>query len=136
MASQLRQAQQTMGLSAALIAEGTELFRLHVQRLARRERLQAALSADLAAGMLRPEAVQRRAEWLVLQKELDSRSESQRALARFGRSAAGLRALAALHQQEDLMWSGSRQQELQRLPNQILAARPRAILLLLSSLCR
>ena len=122
MASQLRQAQQTMGLSDALIAEGTELFRLHVQRMARRERLQAALSADLAAGVLRPQAVQRRAEWLVLQKELDSRSESQRALARFGRSAAGLRALAALHRQEDLMWSGSRQQELQRLPNQILAA--------------
>mgnify|MGYP001472645492 CR=1 FL=1 len=81
-----------MGLSDAVIAEGTGLFRLHVQRLARRESLQAALSADLAAGVLRPQAVQRRAEWLVLEKELDSRSESLRALARFGRSAAGLRA--------------------------------------------
>ena len=40
MASQLRQAQQTMGLSDAVIAEGTELFSRHVQRLARRERLQ------------------------------------------------------------------------------------------------
>ncbi|CAK28724.1 Conserved hypothetical protein [Synechococcus sp. RCC307] len=122
MASQLRQALQTMGLSDAVIAEGTELFRHHVQRLARREWLQAALSADLDAEVLSPQAVQRRAEWLALEQELDSRSESLRALARFGRSAAGLQALAALHQQEDLMWSGSRQQELQRLPIEILAA--------------
>ena len=122
LASQLRQAQQTMGLSDAEIAEGTELFRRHVQRLARREWLQAALSADLAAEVISPQAVQRRAEWLALEEELDSRSESLRALARFGRSAAGLQALAALHQQEDLMWSGARQQELQRLPIEILAA--------------
>ena len=122
MASQLRQAQQTMGLSDAVIAQGTDLFSGHVQRLARREWLEAALNADLAAGVLHPQAVQRRAEWLGLEQQLDSRSESLRELARFGRSEAGLRALAAMHQQEDLLWVGSRQQELQRLPGQILVA--------------
>ena len=84
--------------------------------------MQDALNADLAAGVLPPDAVQRRAEWLGLEQQLDSRSESLRELARFGRSEAGLRALAALHQQEDLLWVGSRQQELERLSGQILAA--------------
>jgi len=122
MADELRQAQQTMGLSNAVIAEGTELFSGHVQRLARREWLATALSDDLSAGVLHPQAVQRRAEWLVLERQLDPRDESLRALARFGRSAAGVKALAALHQQEDLIWLASRQQELQRLELQELAA--------------
>ena len=71
--------------------------------------------------MLHPQAIQRRAEWLALEQQLDPRSESLRALARFGRSAAGVQALAELHEQEDLIWLGSRQQELQRLEFQVLA---------------
>ena len=121
MAAQLRQAQQTMGLSEVVIAEGTERFRGHVQQLARREWLATALSADLSAGMLHPQAIQRRAEWLALEQQLDPRSESLRALARFGRSAAGVQALAELHEQEDLIWLGSRQQELQGLELEVLA---------------
>ena len=114
-AAELLEAQQSMELSEVVIAEGSELFSGHVQRLARREWLARNLNQDLAVGVLHPQAVERRAEWLLLEQQLDPRSEQLRALARFGRSEAGLEALAALHQQEDLMWIGARQQELQRL---------------------
>ena len=120
LSEEMKQAQQTMGLAQSEIAEGTNLFAAHVQKLALREQLAQALNQDLAAGVLHPQAVQRHGQWLTLQKQLEPRSKQIRNVARFGRSDDGLEVLDRLQQQEDWLWLEARYQELQRLNSQAL----------------